>query len=132
MSVDAAGVQLGKMSLPIETTRALIGPTKWIGASIHSIEEIEPAQQTGADFLVFGPVYFTPSKARFGAPQGSTALKKVVDKSKLPVYGIGGITSRNVAELRYTGARGVAVISSIVGAADPRSAARELISLVRN
>ena len=132
MAVDAAGVQLGRMSVPIATARALVGPRKWIGASIHSIEEIEPAQQNGADFLVFGPVYFTPAKARFGAPQGRAALKKIVEKSKLPVYAIGGITPRNVPELRETGVRGIAVISSIVSAANPRSAARGLISLVRN
>jgi thiamine-phosphate pyrophosphorylase len=132
MSVDVAGVQLGKMSLPIETARALIGSNKLIGASIHSVEEIEPAQQNGADFLVFGPVYFTPSKAKFGGPKGIASLKKIVRKSKLPVYAIGGITAWNVPELRDTGVRGIAVISSIVGAPDPRSAARELISLVRN
>jgi thiamine-phosphate pyrophosphorylase len=132
LAINAAGVQLGKMSLPIETARALLGPDKWIGASIHSIEEIDQAQQNGATFLVFGPVYFTSSKASFGSPQGIAALKKIVESSKLPVYAIGGITARDVPELRDTGVKGIAVISSIISAPDPKAAARELISLVRN
>ena len=132
LAVEAMGVQLGKISLPIETGRALLGPNRWIGASIHSVAEVGPAITGGADFLVFGPVYFTPSKASFGAPQGIAALKKIVETSKLPVYAIGGIRSSNVRELRDTGARGIAVISSIISAPGPRNAASELISLVRN
>jgi thiamine-phosphate pyrophosphorylase len=132
LAMNAAGVQLGKMSLPVETARALLGPDKWIGASIHSIEEIDQAQQNGATFLVFGPVYFTSSKASFGSPQGITALKNIVESSNLPVYAIGGIAARNVPELCDTGVKGIAVISSIISAPDPKAAARELISLVRN
>jgi thiamine-phosphate pyrophosphorylase len=73
LAVDAAGVQLGKASLPIEVARTLLGPDKLIGASIHSPEEVRDAKSAGADFFVFGPVYFTPSKASFGAPQGVSA-----------------------------------------------------------
>ncbi len=75
LAVDAAGVQLGKTSLPIETARVLLGPEKLIGASIHSLEELSDAEKGGADFVLFGPVYFTPSKASFGAPQGLASLR---------------------------------------------------------
>ena len=57
-------------------------------------------RRDGADFIVFGPVYFTPSKAAFGAPQGVTALKKIVEITALPVYAIGGIKPGNITELR--------------------------------
>jgi thiamine-phosphate pyrophosphorylase len=132
LAVDAAGVQLGKLSLPLETARALLGPNKWIGASIHSVEEIRPAEQAGADFLVFGPVYFTPSKAGFGAPQGLEALKRIVKTSTIPVYGIGGITDQNIGAVRATGARGIALISGIIAASEPRDSARALINLFRS
>ena len=132
LAVDAAGVQLGKLSLPIETARALLGPSKWIGASIHSVEEVGPAAQDGADFLVFGPVYFTPSKASFGAPQGAAALRKIVDVSAIPVYAIGGITTQNVTDVRDAGARGIALIGAIIGSAQPRDSARALLRLFKD
>lgn len=132
LAVDAAGVQLGKISLPIETARALLGPEKLIGASIHSIEEVGPAKQSGADFLLFGPVYFTPSKAGFGAPQGITALRKIVETSALPVYGIGGITANNIIDVKETGARGIALIAAIIGAENPQAGTRAMMRLLRS
>ena len=62
-----------------------------IGASTHSLREARQAEADGADFVLFGPVYSTPSKASFGAPQGLDALKKIVVILALPVYAIGGI-----------------------------------------
>ena len=132
LAVDAAGVQLGKTSLSIETARALLGPEKLIGASIHSIEEVRPAAQSGADFVLFGPVYFTPSKAGFGAPQGLAALRKIVETSALPVYGIGGITANNIIGVRDAGARGIALIAAIIGAQDPQESTRAIMQLLRS
>lgn len=130
-AVDAAGVQLGKASLPIETARSLLGPQKIIGYSIHSLEEGQQAERSGADFVVFGPLYFTPSKARFGRPQGLTALRRTVDTLALPVYAIGGITAENTSQVQSAGARGVALISAIIGAEAPRDAARTIVRLLR-
>jgi thiamine-phosphate pyrophosphorylase len=132
LAVDAAGVQLSKLSLPIATARELLGADKWIGASIHSLDEVGPAEAGGADFLVFGPIYFTPSKVSFGVPQGLAALKQIVKASAMPVYGIGGITAQNIADVRETGARGIALISDIIGALEPRDSAHSLISLFRS
>ena len=126
LAVGAAGVQLGKFSLPIRTARALLGPDRWIGASIHSLEEVASAEASGADFLVFGPVYFTPSKAKFGAPQGVAVLKKIAASARRPIYAIGGVTPGKMDELRDSGIRGIAVISSIISAPEPQCAAREL------
>ena len=132
LAVDAAGVQLGKTSLPIETARALLGPKKLLGLSIHSLEEVADAEDGGADFILFCPVYFTPSKARFGAPQGLSWLKKIVDVSTLPVYAIGGITAKNALEVREAGARGIALIAGIIAAENPKDAASNLIRSLRN
>ena len=132
MAVDADGVQLGKASLPIEAARALLGPCKLIGASIHSLAEGRQVEHSGADFVLFGPIYFTPSKASFGAPQGLAALSGIVETMSLPVYAIGGITLDNVGAVRRSGARGVALISAVLSAQNPQAAAEAIIRMLRN
>jgi thiamine-phosphate pyrophosphorylase len=131
LAVDADGVQLGKTSIPIETARALLGSENLIGYSAHSLEEACQAEQSGADFILFGPVYFTPSKASYGAPQGLIALQKVVANISRPVYAIGGIRAETIGALRRVGVRGVALIAAIIGANDPKFAARTLLGLLR-
>lgn len=126
LGVDADGVQLGSASMPVAAARELVGEKKLIGVSIHSAAEAKAAEQAGADFVLFGPVYFTPSKAAYGKPQGLEALKEVVEKISLPVYAIGGIKSKNIAEVKATGIRGVALISAVLSAVDPRGAAQEI------
>jgi len=131
LAVDAAGVQLGKSSLPLPDARALLGNNRYIGASVHSLEEAQYAEIDGADFIVFGPVYFTPSKAAYGAPQGVPALKKIVEIARLPVYAIGGIKPDNITELRSACVERVALISAIVEAPQPKQATEEIIRLLR-
>lgn len=130
LAVDAAGVQITGVSLPVDVARNLLGPRKLLGASTHSLEEARQAQNDGADFILFGPVYLTPSKAAFGAPKGLQTLKKILANVSLPVYAIGGIKAEHIAELRSLGVRGVALISAIIGAADPKEAAASLLRLL--
>ena len=130
LAVDADGVQLSTVSIPIETARGLVGGEKLLGVSTHSLQQAEEAERLGADFVLFGPVYFTPSKAPYGAPQGLAALKKIVEKISLPIYAIGGIKPENIAEARGTGSRGVALISAIMSAADPKDATKKILSLL--
>ena len=132
MAVDATGVQLSKASLPIATARALLGPQKIIGVSTHSLQETKEAEQAGADFVLFGPVYFTPSKAAYGAPQGLPALKAIVDNISVPVYAIGGIKLENIDSTKKLGVRGVALISAIVSADSPKEAAKRMLRQLRN
>jgi thiamine-phosphate pyrophosphorylase len=131
LAVGADGVQLGKSSIPVQTARELLGAGRMIGVSTHALEEARGAENDGADFLLFGPVFFTPSKAVYGAPQGIAALKKIVENVALPVYAIGGIKPANVDEIKRAGARGVALISAIMEAPDPRGAAETLLSALR-
>jgi thiamine-phosphate pyrophosphorylase len=131
LAIDAAGVQLGNMSLPVSAARSLLGPDKLIGASIHSLTEVRTAEREGADFLVFGPVFYTPTKAAYGAPQGITALRELVESSAIPVYGIGGVSLSNAGQVLSAGAEGIALISAIIGAPDPKSATRELLDLLK-
>ena len=120
LAVDADGVQLGTESMDIGTARELVGHDKMIGASTHSLEEAFAAQRSGADFILFGPIYFTPSKAAYGAPQGIAAIAQIVEKLSIPVYAIGGIKPENVAELKNAGVQGVALISAVISASDPK------------
>ena len=131
LAVDATGVQLGKTSLPIETARTLLGPEKLIGASIHSLSEVTEVEKNGADFVLFGPVYFTPSKASFGAPQGLAALRIIVENSALPVYAIGGITGENAHAVKELGVRGIALIAAIISAESPKKTARAIVQTLR-
>ena len=127
LAVEADGVQLGKNSIPIDSARKLLGPQKLIGASVHALIEATEAERSGADFILFGPVYFTPSKAAYGPPQGLTALKQIVEKISSPIYAIGGIKPQNIEETKRTGIRGVALISAILNSDNPRAAARRIL-----
>lgn len=131
LAVDAAGVQLSKSSLPLVTARALLGPQKIIGISTHSLQEAKEAKQNGADFILFGPVYFTASKAAYGDPQGLAALKTIVDNISLPVYAIGGIKAENIKSTKNCGVRGVALISAIVSAENPKEATQTILRQLR-
>ncbi len=127
LAVGADGVHLGGTSMPVQATRELVGAKRLIGVSVHSLKEAQEADRAGADFIVFGPIYFTPSKAPFGEPQGLARLKKVVEKVSVPVYSIGGIKAENISETRKTGIRGVALISSIIASENPRAATLEIL-----
>jgi thiamine-phosphate pyrophosphorylase len=126
LAADADGVHLGQTSFPVIVARQLLGAGKLIGVSTHNAVEIAAA--TGADFIVFGPVYVTPSKVVYGEPQGLARLRQAVLQSPLPVVAIGGITAKRVAEVLATGAQGVAVISVLSAASDPAQAARALLA----
>jgi thiamine-phosphate pyrophosphorylase len=126
LAVEADGVHLGQSSFPVSVARRLLGPNKLIGVSTHNPVEIAAA--AGADFIVFGPVYFTPSKAAYGEPQGLERLRQAVVLSAVPVLAIGGINSERVAEVLATGACGIALISAISAAPNPARAAQELFA----
>jgi len=125
LAVEADGVHLGQTSFPVVVARRLLGPGKLIGVSTHNPEEITAA--AGADFLVFGPVYATPSKAKYGDPQGLARLRQAA-QSPIPLFAIGGITVERVTEVLTNGAHGVAVISALSAAPDPMRAASALVS----
>lgn len=131
LGVDADGVQLGGFSIPVEAARKLVGEGKLIGVSTHSTNEAIAAERAGADFILFGPVHETPSKAVYGKPQGPGPLKEVVEKISIPVYAIGGIKARNISEVKKTGIQGVALISAVLSAADPLAAAREILAVLK-
>jgi len=127
LAVGAHGVQRTHASLAVDELRVVADKRVRVGASVHSLEDARDAAAHGADWLFFGPVYDTPSKRRYGAPQGLAALERVASAVNIPVVAIGGITPDRVADVRRAGARGVAVISAILFADDPGAATKRFL-----
>lgn len=127
LAVGADGVQRTGLSLPVWALRS-ISPTGFmIGASVHSVGDAREAEPEGADFLIFGPVYDTPSKRAYGAPQGLAALERVASAVRVPVLAVGGITPARVPEVMRAGAGGVAAIGAILGAERPVDAVKAFL-----
>lgn len=127
LAAGADGVQRAGTSLPVSALRAISPPGFLIGASVHSLAEARAAEPEGADFLLFGPVYDTPSKREYGPSQGLSALERVASAVPLPVFAVGGVTPARVAEVVRAGASGVAVIAAILGAARPADAVKAFL-----
>jgi len=127
LAVRADAVQRTHSSLAVAEIREIVDKRLRIGASTHALEEALAAEAEGADWIVFGPVYDTPSKRRYGAPRGLQALADVVAAVRLPVIAIGGITPERIPEVRLAGAHGVAVISALLTADTPRDTTRRFL-----
>jgi thiamine-phosphate pyrophosphorylase len=127
LAVGADAVQRTSTSLPVKDIRALVEARLRIGASVHSLPEALEAEINGADWLVFGPVYETPSKRAYGAPQGLQKLERVASAVRIPVVAIGGITAERVPEVRRAGAHGVAAIAAILAGDSPADATRRFL-----
>jgi len=130
LAVEADGVHIGADSLPIYKVRKLLGEKRLIGVSCHNQVQAITAQEMGADFITFGPVYYTASKAPYGDPVGVERLRSVTEILQIPVFALGGIKPENCPEVVSCGVRGVALISAVLSAPQPRDAARELLSLL--
>ncbi len=114
MAAGTTGVHLTSKSLSVRQTREIVGDALLVGASTHSLGEIEEAEEDGCDFVLFGPVYETESKKQYGPPQGLDKLNEVSRKTQMPVFAVGGIDSNNARHCLDSGAHGVAVISAIM------------------
>jgi thiamine-phosphate pyrophosphorylase len=127
LAAAADGVQRTHASLPVSALREITPPGFLIGASVHAEAEAREAAAQGADFIVFGPVYDTASKRRYGPPQGLAALEAVAGAVGRPVLAVGGLTPGRVAEVLAAGAAGVAVIGAIYAAARPADATKAFL-----
>ena len=127
LAAGADGVQRTHASLPVSALREITPPGFLVGASVHSEAEARDAAAQGADFIVFGPVYDTASKRRYGPPQGLAALGAVTRAVDRPVLAVGGLTPERVAEVLAAGAAGVAVIGAIYAAPRPADATKAFL-----
>lgn len=124
LAVGADGVHLPEYGLDVATVRQLAGPDLLIGASTHSAERASSRLREGADLVVLGPIWTTPSKARYGDPLGPDALRQSARPAPA-LFAIGGIEGPDRArEAIQAGADGVAAIRAFMADPDPGGAAR--------
>jgi len=130
LALEGVGVHLRSNSLPVSVARQVLGTQRLLGISVHAVEEAVQVESQGADYIVLGPIYETPSKQMFGPPLGIHTLERACRLVRLPIIGIGGVTAARAREMQRAGAFGVAVITAVLGAADVESATRELLDAV--
>ena len=126
LAVEADGVHLGQDDLPLSDARNILGPNRLIGISTHSIAQAVEAENGGADYVGFGPIYDTRTKDTGLTPLGPQAARALRAQLSIPVFGIGGINLTNVAELRTTGMHGIAVASAVLQAPNIETETRAL------
>ena len=136
LSQRAGGVHLRENSLPLTEVKRLLenrGERNdfLIGVSCHSLQAARAAASGGADYLFFGPVFATPSKAAFGVPQGLERLAEICRAVSVPVLAIGGITLENAPDCLAAGASGIAAIRLFQDAPDLFSLVQSLQELTR-
>jgi thiamine-phosphate pyrophosphorylase len=130
LAVGADGVHLGQDDLPARAARPLLRPGMILGISTHSVEQARAAQADGADYVAVGSMFATTSKADFQLV-GPDLMRKLRGEIRVPLIGIGGITPDNVSEVIQAGADGVAVISAVCAAPDPKAAAAGFLTQIR-
>ena len=126
LAAGADGVHLGQNDLPIADARRLVGNRMIIGISAESVADAIRAEAEGADYIGASPVFTTPTKTDTAPPLGLDGLRAIRRAVQLPLVAIGGINADNAAQVLRAGADGLAVVSAIVSAPCPRTAAAVL------
>jgi thiamine-phosphate pyrophosphorylase len=126
LAIDAEGVHVGQEDMPAALARQLVGPDRILGVSAGTVDEARQAEGDSADYIGVGDVFGTPSKSDAGVPIGVDGLAEIAASVSIPTVGVGGITLKNAPQVIRAGAAGVAVISAVLGTADPETATRQL------
>lgn len=126
VAIGADGLHVGQDDMPYAMARALMGPDKIIGLSITALDQLDEEDARAADYLGIGPVFAQATKADATPPLGLDGLRAARRMTSRPLMAIGGVAADNAGALRDAGADGLAVVSAIVAADDPRAATREI------
>lgn len=128
LAVDADGVHVGQEDLPLAAARRVIGPHKIIGVSTHDPAQAQAAERSGADYIGFGPLFGTMTKATGYSARGLEQLREIRSLVQLPIVAIGGITAERAASAFAAGADAVAMISDLVLASDVTAKVQETLT----
>ena len=129
LAVGADGLHVGQTDMPVAVARALLGPDAIIGLSITSHAQITREDAALPDYLGLGPLYLQQTKQDAATPLGVEGFRSLRSATRKPVVAIGGIKAQNAAPVIEAGADGLAIVSAIVSADDPRHAAAEIVRL---
>lgn len=130
LAVDADGVHLGQSDMPAELARQLIGPNKLLGLSIENEHQLLEANALSLDYIGLSAIFATPTKTDTKKQWGIAGLANALTKTNFPVVAIGGINQSNLDDIIKTGVDGVALVSAICHADDPKSAAVALLKQI--
>ena len=130
LAVDADGVHVGQEDLPLVAARKVLGPHKIIGVSTHDPHQAQTAERDGADYIGFGPMYGTITKATGYTARGLEQLREIRAVVRLPIVAIGGITTDRAPVTLTAGADAVAMISDLVLAADVAAKVRGTLAQI--
>ncbi len=130
-AIQADGVHLGQTDMPLTMAKDILKGSMIIGISVESLEDAIRAEKDGADYIGISPIFATPTKTNTAPPLGLEGLKVICKAVSLPKVAIGGLNRKNAGEVILNGAGGIAVVSAIVSADDPRKAAEELSYIIK-
>lgn len=130
IAVEADGVHLGQDDFPIKKARDLLGEDVVIGGTAKTLSQAHQCIAEGADYIGFGPIYATGSKADAGMVKGLEGLSEMANGINSPIIAIGGIGMENAGEVMHAGAHGIAVISAVCCQSDPSEATQRLMDQI--
>ncbi len=122
--VGASGVHVGQEDLPVAAARSIVGPGCWVGCSTHTLEQVRQADSTDADYIAFGPIFPTSTKAAPDPVVGIEGLRQARALTHKPLVAIGGIRLDRAEEVWRAGADSLAVAGDVLSAADPAARVR--------
>ena len=128
LAVGANGVHLGQSDMTLADARRLVGKKMIIGISAENLDDAVAAERGGADYIGISPVFATNTKADTAPPMGLDGIQLIRRAVNIPLVGIGGINAANIRDILRAGANGAAVVSAIVAADCPETAAASLKS----
>lgn len=117
--VNAQGVHVGQEDLSVEDARNVVGQDRWVGVSTHSLEQLDAADKTSADYIAFGPIFPTQSKENPDPVVGLELLREARKHTRKPLVAIGGITLERAAETFRAGADSLAVVRDLMASENP-------------
>jgi thiamine-phosphate pyrophosphorylase len=121
---NAQGVHVGQQDLNVEEARAIVGPDSLVGVSTHSLEQLDAADKTSADYIAFGPIFPTNSKENPDPVVGLHLLREARQHTQKPIVAIGGITLERAVEVFRAGADSLAVARDLIVSENPAARAQ--------
>lgn len=130
LACAAQGVHLGQSDMPVAQARRLLPPEVFIGWSVQTLADVARSASLPVDYLGVSPIHATPTKTDTQVPWGLDGLRQVRSATTLPLVAIGGIHAGNARAVLAAGADGLALVSALCAAPDPRAAAAALRQLM--